>query len=89
MELALGDRAVAEEARRDRLAPLHLVGQREADRERQAAADDGVAAVEARGDVEEVHRAAAAAAAALALPNISAMIARGGMPRASAWPCSR
>ena len=47
--------------------PLHLVGQREADRDRQPAADDRVAAVEARGGIEDVHRAAAAAAAALLL----------------------
>ncbi len=45
--------------------PLQLVGEREADGERQPAADDRVAAVEARRGVEDVHRAAAAAAAAL------------------------
>ena len=44
-----------------------LVGQREADRDRQAAGDDRVAAVEARDGVEEVHRAAATAAAAFLL----------------------
>ena len=68
VELALGDRAVAEEAGGDRVAALHLVAKRDADRERQPAADDGVAAVEPGRAVEQVHRAAAAAAAAFCLP---------------------
>ena len=64
MELALGDGAVAEEAGGDALAALQPVGEGEPDRDREAAADDRVAAVEAARDVEEVHRAAAPAAAA-------------------------
>ena len=67
VKLALGDGAVAEEARRDPRPLLHLVGEREPDRDREAAADDGVAAVEAGLRVEHVHRSAAAAAAALLL----------------------
>ena len=50
-----------------RCALLQLVGEREPDRDRQAPADDRVAAVEAARDVEEVHRAAATATAAVGL----------------------
>ena len=73
-----------------RSRPLHPVGQRQPDGERQAAADDGVAAVEAGRGVEQVHRAAAAAAAALD-PAVHLGHDRVGMgtPRARAWPCSR
>ena len=67
MKLALVDRALAEEAGGDRVPVLHLVAERDADRERQPAADDRIAAVKTRGAVEDVHRAAAAAAAALQL----------------------
>ena len=51
----------------DRVASLHLVAERDADCQGQPAADDRVAAVEAQGAVEDVHRAAAAAATALLL----------------------
>ena len=46
VELALGDRAVAEEAGRDPGLAAHLVGERDTDRQRQPAADDRVPAVE-------------------------------------------
>ena len=67
MKLALGHRAVAEEARGHPLAALQLVGERKADRERQSAADDRVAAVEPGGRVKQVHRPATSARAALDL----------------------
>ena len=60
MELAFGDGALAEEAGRDLGPALHMVGERQAGGDRQPAADDGVASVEAGGGVEDVHRAAAA-----------------------------
>ena len=47
MELAFGNRALTEEAGNHAVASEHLLGEREADRDRQAARDDGVAAVEA------------------------------------------
>ena len=50
-----------------RLRALHLVAERDADRQWQTAADDRVAAIEAGGAVEDVHRAAATAAAAFLL----------------------
>ena len=78
MELALGDRAVAEEARGDPVTALHLVRQRETDRQRQPAADDRVAAVEAGGGVEQVHRPARPRLQPSCLPYISAMIALRG-----------
>ena len=49
------------------LAALHLVGERDADRERQPAADDRVAAIEPGRAVEDVHRSAAPAAASFLL----------------------
>ena len=61
VELALGRRALAEEAGGDMRRAAHLVGQRQAHRQRQAAADDGIAAIEAVRGVEQVHRAAAPA----------------------------
>jgi hypothetical protein len=64
VKLAFRHRAVAEEADRDAVLPLHPVAEREPDRERQPAADDGVAAVEVRLRVEEMHRPAASARAA-------------------------
>ena len=67
MKLALGDRAVAEEAGGHARPLLHLVGERQATAIGQAAADDGVAAVETGRRVEDVHRPAAAAAAAFLL----------------------
>jgi hypothetical protein len=67
VEHPLGDRTLAEEHGGDSILFLHAVGEREPDRERQPAADDGVAAVQARRGVEQVHRAAAAAAAAFSL----------------------
>ena len=67
VELALGDRAFAEEAGGDDVVAPHAVGEREPDRQRQAAADDGVAAVEIGRAVEQMHRAAAPAAAAFLL----------------------
>jgi hypothetical protein len=66
VELALGHRAVAEEAGRHPAA-LERVGEGEAHGDREAAADDRVAAVEAPGDVEEVHRAAPPPAAPVGL----------------------
>ena len=47
---------------------LHLIRERKADGERQPAADDGVAAIEACRRVEKVHGAAAPAAAAFDFP---------------------
>ena len=67
MELAFGHRALAEEAGGDSRATLHAVREREADGEREACSHDRVAAVESGGGVEHVHRATAAAAAALDL----------------------
>jgi hypothetical protein len=64
---ALGHRAVAEEAGGHARSPLHLVGQRQAGGQRQAAADDGIAAEQPGRAVEQVHRAAAAARAAFLL----------------------
>ena len=46
VELAFVHRAVTEEAGGDRVAAQHLVAQRDADGQRQTAADDGVAAIE-------------------------------------------
>ena len=65
VELALVDRAFAEEAHREGGTPLHPVAERQSHGERQTAADDGVAAVEPGLAIEKVHRAAAAATAAL------------------------
>ena len=67
VELALGRRALAEEARGHARPLLHRVGQREADGHGQAGGDDREAAVEVPLGVEEVHRPAAAAAAAVRL----------------------
>ena len=89
MELAFGDAAFAEEARDDPSGLLHLLGEREPDRDRQAPADDRVAAVEAVRDVEEVHRSAATAAAAFDLAVHLGHDRRALTPRTSAWPWSR
>jgi hypothetical protein len=64
VKFALGDGTFAEKARGDTVALLHLLGQRQADGERQPGADNRVAAIEAGGSVEQVHRTAAAVAAA-------------------------
>ena len=68
VELAFGDGAVAEIASRDRRTVLHLVCQRQPDRNRQSASDDCVSSVESPARVKKVHRAAMAVAAARALP---------------------
>ena len=67
VKLAFGDGALAEEAGRDDVLAAHVVGERKPDRERQPAADDGIAAVEIGGAVEQMHGAAAPAAASLLL----------------------
>ena len=67
VKLALRDRAFAEEAGGHDVLAAHAVGERQPDRERQAAAHDSVAAVEIGRAIEQVHRAAAPAAAALLL----------------------
>ena len=61
VELALVDRAVADEVHGDAVGALVLLGEREPAGERHVAGDDRVAAHERLRDVEEVHRAAAAA----------------------------
>ena len=67
VERALGDGTVAEIAGGDPVAVQHRVGQRQTHRQRQAAGDDRVAAVEPSGGVEQVHRPAPAPRAALLL----------------------
>jgi hypothetical protein len=67
VELAFVDRAVAEKTGGQRVAALHLVAERDADGQRQPTADDRVAAVKPRRPVEDVHRPAAAEAAAFLL----------------------
>ena len=67
MEFALGGCPLAEEADGDAILAAHLVGQRQAHRQRQAAADDGIAAVEIVLAAEQVHGAAAASRAAFGL----------------------
>ena len=52
MELAFGNRALAEEAGRDNALVAHVVGERQSDRKRQPAADDGVAAIEVGSSIE-------------------------------------
>ena len=68
MELALGDRAVAEEADRDVALAFDLRGERGARRDRQSAADDAVRAEHAHREVGDVHRAALAFAVAVDAP---------------------
>ncbi len=65
MELTLRDGPLAEEAHGHAGTPGEFVRQRQPDGERQAAGDDRVAAVKPGGGVEQVHGAAASAAAAL------------------------
>ena len=67
MKGALRDRAFAEDAAARAGPALHFIRQREPDCERQAGADDRIAADEARARIEEMHRAAAPARAALLL----------------------
>jgi hypothetical protein len=67
VELAFRHRAVAEETGRDTVLAGHLVGQRKPTGQRQAAAHDGIAAVELRRGIEQVHRPAAPAGTALRL----------------------
>src|SRR6266540_3814622 len=62
MKLSFGDRAVAEETGRHAITILQLVGQGQADGDRQPAADNRVAAVKPPRRVEQMHRAAAPAA---------------------------
>jgi hypothetical protein len=89
VEFALGHGALAEEAGRDVGGVLHPVGERQTAGERQAAADNGVAAIEIGGLVEQVHRAAAPARTAFGLAVHLRHTAFIGTPRTSAWPCSR
>ena len=67
VKLAFGDGALAEEAGGDDVLAAHVIGERKPDRQRQSAADDGVAAIEIGGAIEQVHGAAASAAAAFLL----------------------
>ena len=67
VKLAFGDGAFAEEAGGDDVLAPHAIGERKSDRQRQTAADDGIAAIEIGGAVEQVHGAAAPAAAAFLL----------------------
>ena len=70
MECALGDRPFAEEADRDRVAPLQrlaLQRQRQTDGQGQTAGDDRVATPEAGGAVEQMHGPAVATRATLLL----------------------
>ena len=67
MKGAFGRRTFAEIAGGHPWLAQLLVGQRESHRQRQAAAHDRVAAVEAGARVEQVHRAAAPAGATLLL----------------------
>jgi len=62
VELAFSHRAVAEQARREGSLTLQFLSERKPQRKWQAAADDGVAAIEALADVEDVHGPAAPAA---------------------------
>ena len=55
VKLALGDGAFAEKAGGDVIFATHLIGERKTDGERQPAADDGVAAIEIGGPVEQMH----------------------------------
>ena len=63
MELAFCDRSLTEEADRDALLSSHPISEREADRYRETAGDDRVAAEESASRVEEMHRPASPVAA--------------------------
>ena len=67
MKLPLRDGTFAKKAGGNAVALLHLLGHRQPDGERQSAADNSVAAIEAGGSVEQVHRPAAPVAAAFGL----------------------
>ena len=67
MELAFGHCPLTEEAHGCPLATLQLVGETQPDRHRKVTSDDGVAAIEANGFVEEVHRTTPTHAAAFDL----------------------
>ena len=86
MERAGVHHRLAHEAEADLVAAAILDREADAGGERNVPADDAVAAEEVQVAVEQVHRAALAARAAVGRPNSSAMTARGVMPRASAWP---
>lgn len=58
VELAFGDRALAEEAGSDSRLAAQTIGQGKTDGQRQSASDDRIAAVEVRIAAEQVHRAA-------------------------------
>ena len=78
MELALGHGALAEEARGDPALAPQLVGQRQPDGDGEAAADDGVAAVEAvRATSNRCIEPPRPRLQPSTLPNISAMTAPG------------
>ena len=64
MKLPLRHRAVPEKTDRHVRPRLQGIGECQADGQRQSAGHDGVAAVDAMRDVEEMHRPAAASAAA-------------------------
>ena len=73
-----------------RSSPLHLVGQRGAGGDRDAAGDDAVGAEVAGGDVGDVHRAAAAAAVAGLLGRAARpSSASRSAPLAMQWPWPR
>ena len=55
VELAFGHRAFTEETGRDRAVTPHVIGQRQACRQGKPAAHNGIAAIEIRRGVEEVH----------------------------------
>jgi hypothetical protein len=67
VKLAFGDGALAKEAGGDNVFAAHVIGEREADRQRKSPADNGVATVEITLPVEKMHGATAATAAALLL----------------------
>ena len=62
MHQPFGEGAVAEEGDRDGVPLLRLVGERAAERDRNACADDAVGAEHADRHVRDMHRAATAAA---------------------------
>ena len=81
--------AFPKEADGDVRLVLHLVGQGDAHCQGQVAAHNGVAAKEAVGLIEQVHRAATTAGAAVHLPIHFRHDQSALTPRARACPCSR
>ena len=67
MKFTFRNGTVAKEARDHQLVALHVIGERQADGERQATADNGIAAIEIVGAIEQMHRSAATTAAAFLL----------------------